>query len=1050
MHAAVPRLNAGDPSTDVNPLESTAIVDGFSSEPDRVTQPLREPQPANTTNAFDDYVIVEEISRGGMGVVYKAREATLDRIVAIKMILSGRSASDEELLRFYAEAEAVAQLNHPGIVPIHRVGEDEGHPYFAMEYIDGPSLSSRIADGPFSANDAAEMLAQVCDAVGYAHKQGVIHRDLKPGNILLEAGVKPRITDFGLAKRIDQDASLTTTGQVLGTPSYMAPEQASGMAHQAGPAADIHALGAILYCLLVGRPPFQSANVVETLKQVATHDPVPLRQLNPDLPRDLETVCLKCLEKAPQARYTSAEELAAELRRFLEGRPVLARPVSKTERVWRWARRNRMVATLAMLLLAALLGGFAGILTQWLRAEATAARELGERKKATNLAILEKEARIEANQAERKATREYERTRDLLYATQIASLDRLVNSGEIARAKQILDSYVPSPGDRDLREFVWRYWSRRISKFRGELMRHTENMLAVAASKNGHLAASGEHLLAVWETAGNTLLWKKRIAAQYASDVAFGPDGTWLIGFLSPKSLGVFETSNGRLINKIDFPLVAIRDFSLSGDGKKLLVRTFESEVLTLDLDTQQRTQIVPKSDKFSVRDIAISKDGRRVVVVGQHSFVLSLEDNSLDELTAASAYTNVTLSPDGKWLALCRSGTGQSLSLRNLETGRERTLFFRSPQCAAFTQDSQSVVVGDVNSFAIIDTESGTLMDRVSTGDGIQGIAIHEGVITTASYRGFVQQWDATASQSPDSNHRASDPEAAFVIAMSPDGLQVAIGGRDSGIKIIDRVNGRQSRTFAQRGEVHTLDWSGDSKNLAWSSASFKNTAESTMAIGDVTTGRIVHQRSGRQFMCQRLQFTANGSMLVTRDFTGKIEFRSVSGFDVQHQLPERVASFRLLPDPERIVVVSNGGEVSVRRILSWKEDWHVAEEATDIEVSPDGTLLAVAGKDGKTTVWNLAERTDMKSFPANAGKLAFSPVDRTLVTVPPLLRGEGVSCWDPMTGELLLLLKHIQANGFPTQFTSVAFSPDGSTLAATTLNAGTFFYRACTPDRP
>jgi serine/threonine protein kinase len=308
---------------------------------------------------FGDYELLEEIASGGMGVVYKARQVSLNRLVALKMILAGQLASEADILRFHKEAEAVAHLDHPNILPIHEVGKHEGRHYYAMAFVDGPSLAQHLGSSTWSNRDAAELVRICAGAVQYAHERGVIHRDLKPGNILLSSVGQaadlsgqerqpgglchvPKITDFGLAKRVGQGASLTATGQIVGTPSYMAPEQASGK-KDVGPAADVYALGAILYELLVGRPPFRAATPLDTVLQVVSEAPVPPSQVQPKVPRDLETICLKCLEKRPERRYGSARELADDLGRFLIYEPIHARPVSRTRRLGVWVRKRPWV-----------------------------------------------------------------------------------------------------------------------------------------------------------------------------------------------------------------------------------------------------------------------------------------------------------------------------------------------------------------------------------------------------------------------------------------------------------------------------------------------------------------------------------------------------------------------------------------------------------------------------------------------------------------------------------------------------------------------------------
>ncbi len=328
---------------------------------------------------FGDYELLGEIGRGGMGVVYRARQVSLDRVVALKMILSGRLASPEEVARFQTEARTAARLRHPNIVAVHEVDEYDGRHYFSMDFVEGGSLAGAVRAQPFSADRAARCAEALARAVHYAHGQKVLHRDLKPSNVLLDAAGEPHVTDFGLAKALAEGARVTSAGRALGTPGYMAPEQAEGRSGDVGPAADVYGLGAILYELLTGRPPFQADSPLVTLRQVVTEEPAPPRQLNAAVPRDLETICLKCLQKEPGRRYATALDLADDLRRFLERRPVRARPVGPVRRSLRWGRRNPILAGLGGAVLA-LLVAFT-VATTW---AALTARD-GERNRACDV-----------------------------------------------------------------------------------------------------------------------------------------------------------------------------------------------------------------------------------------------------------------------------------------------------------------------------------------------------------------------------------------------------------------------------------------------------------------------------------------------------------------------------------------------------------------------------------------------------------------------------------------------------------------------------------------
>jgi len=300
--------------------------------------------------SFGDYEIIEETARGGMGVVYKARQLSLNRVVAVKMILSGALAGDSERRRFRTEAETAARLQHPNIVAIHEVGEHEGHPFFSMDFVEGQSLAEIARHQPLPATRAARYLKTIAEAVQFAHSRGVLHRDLKPSNILIDQNDQPRITDFGLAKQLDDHQQstlhhqLTITGEVLGSPNFMPPEQAMGCARDVSSTSDVYSLGAILYQLLTGRPPFMAVTLTQTLRMVVEAEPASPKLLNPSVPRDLETICLKCLQKEPRKRYGSARSLADDLGRVLFDEPILARPASRAEKAWRWCRRNPSLA----------------------------------------------------------------------------------------------------------------------------------------------------------------------------------------------------------------------------------------------------------------------------------------------------------------------------------------------------------------------------------------------------------------------------------------------------------------------------------------------------------------------------------------------------------------------------------------------------------------------------------------------------------------------------------------------------------------------------------
>ncbi|MHB1561118.1 MAG: protein kinase domain-containing protein [Isosphaeraceae bacterium] len=361
---------------------------------------------------FPGHEVFERIGRGGMGVVYRARDVRLGRTVAIKTLAEARYAERDQVERFLDEARAVARLRHPNIVGIHAIGEHDGGTYLSLEYVEGGSLASRLGVGPMAPRPAAQLVATLAAAVDFAHRAGVVHRDLKPSNVLLTEDGVPKVGDFGLAKLLDADSARTFSGQVMGTPSYMAPEQAEGHSGRVGPTADVYALGAILYHALTGRPPFLGESALETIRLVTGTEAVPPTRLRPEIPRDLETICLKCLEKEPARRYASAAGLADDLNRFLDGRPILARPTHAAARLVRWTDRNRALAALSALLAAVCLLGTPGFFVLWLSARAERDRADDERAKAVAALVDTRRAREQAEAARGEANAALKRADD--------------------------------------------------------------------------------------------------------------------------------------------------------------------------------------------------------------------------------------------------------------------------------------------------------------------------------------------------------------------------------------------------------------------------------------------------------------------------------------------------------------------------------------------------------------------------------------------------------------------------------------------------------------
>ena len=535
---------------------------------------------------FGDYEILRELGRGGMGVVFEARQVSLGRLVALKVIRAAELASEDDLRRFQNEAEAVAGLDHPGIVPIIEVGDHGGRKYFSMKLVVGrglDDLKSRYADP----RAAAGLVSSVARAVHHAHQRGILHRDLKPSNILIDEEGRPHVTDFGLAKKVEADAGMTQSGAIMGTPSYMAPEQASGKRGSVTTSSDVYGLGAVLYDLLAGGPPFHEDSVLDTLVALQEREPEAIRPKNSKVDRDLETICLKCLEKDQRLRYKSAEALADDLDRWLVGEPIAARKVTPLERGWKWARRHPAVAGLTTALAAALVIGLAGITLLYVRAErerrmAIDARNLAVIAEATSRDArnLEAKARAEAEASGRAAISARDRAEAGLYVNRINLAQQYWQNGNVGQSDGILDA-CPAP----LRQWEWRYLKRLDHPELFTLPGNGQFTSALSFSRDGRrmaaMSSSGDAGVQVWDLATRTPLASISLAATHlgrtftACDIA--PDGsTFALGDQAGK-ITLYDAITGKAVRDVGTLEGGVNSVAFSPDGKLLAAARIDS-----------------------------------------------------------------------------------------------------------------------------------------------------------------------------------------------------------------------------------------------------------------------------------------------------------------------------------------------------------------------------------------------------------------------------------------------------------------------------------------
>ena len=542
------------------------------------------------------YEIQRELGRGGMGVVYEARQVALKRTVALKMIRTGSQAGPEERARFKTEAETIARLQHPNIVQIHEIGEVDGQAFYALEFVPGGSLARELAGAVVPPRQAAELVATLAQAMHVAHQAGVIHRDLKPANVLLAAQRVPKVTDFGLAKQMDDPAGPTQSGQILGTPSYMAPEQASGRPGEIGPATDIYALGAILYECLTGRPPFKGATMLETLEQVRSDEPVSPSQLQPRIPRDLVTICLKCLHKEPRRRYATAAALADDLGRFLRGEPVSAQPPSLLYLTGKLARRYRIPFSVATVVLIVLIGG-------------TAVAFLG--------IDSERRAALDANHKLDDANRQLE---DQLYDNRIAVAEReLTLRQDIGLATDLLQLC-----PKRLRGWEWDYLMRLRDGAREPLIGHKAGLWTALFSPDGKqiATASIDGTAKIWDFATGK---EKQILKGHTGNVntvAFNKDGTLVATGSLDKSIRLWNPKDGKLVREFAKAHAdSVQSVAFSPDGTLLASGSADKSVKLWDVKELKELKTLG-SHKESVYNVAFNAAGTELASCGNDGVI--------------------------------------------------------------------------------------------------------------------------------------------------------------------------------------------------------------------------------------------------------------------------------------------------------------------------------------------------------------------------------------------------------------------------------------------